>query len=517
MMQTKLSNALKDAVLFFTAIAILLYIPISCARAPQAEQTLRIGLEAEPVTLDPHLNAESATWSVLGNIFEGLVGFDRNMGIVPQLAVSWENPDDTTWLFHLRRGATFHNGQIMKASDVIYSLKRAKYKMQSKVSGAIALAEGFEAAGDYTVKITTDKPDPILLNKLTSIYIVPRTYYETSSDSMAAQHPVGTGPYKLDRWLQKQQVTLVRNEYYYGKRPNIDKVIFIEVASRDMRAQSLLTGKVDLIRSMPAEYFEKLKDHTEFRMITSPGLMISYLGLDMSGKCRPFLDAKVRKAIYLGINIDGIINAIVGGYASPANQLAPQGIFGYNPGLIRPAYNPVQALALMEASRYPKGFAVTLDIPENALSVGEAIRADLEKIGIKITLVAAPWRQFYKKITGGQTAFYLVGWTCTNGDASDIFNACLHSPVAGREYGGANIGRYSDSRLDSLIEISNQLLAVSERQDCLQLIMSLAMDDLPLIPLYMQNNFYGARKGILWQPRLDERIYVSEIELAGKE
>ena len=502
--------------LYFAAIAILLYIPISCARAPQAKQTLRIGLEAEPVTLDPHLNAESATWTVLGNIFEGLVGFDRDMRIVPQLADSWENPDDNTWLFRLRRGVTFHNGQTMKASDVIYSLERAKYKTQSKVSGAIALVKEFEAVGDYAVKITTGEPDPILLNKLTSIYIVPRWYYETSSDSMAAKHPVGTGPYKLDRWIQKQQVTLVRNEYYYGKRPNIDKAVFIEVASRDMRAQSLLTGKVDLIRNMPAEFFKKLKDHPEFRMITSPGLMTSYLGLDMSGKCRPFLDAKVRKAIYLGINIDRIIKAITGGFAMPASQLAPQGIFGYNPEIIRPAYDPEEALALLQASRYPKGFAITLDIPENALLVGEAIRTDLEKIGIKIKLVSAPWRQFYKKITGGQTAFYLVGWACTNGDASDIFNACLHSPVAGQGYGVANIGRYSNSRLDSLIEISNHLLAVSERQDCLQMIMSLAMDDLPLIPLYRQDNFYGARKEILWQPRLDERINVSEMELIEK-
>jgi len=498
--------------ILLAAVATFLFLLPGCNRQPKAGQLLRIGLEAEPVTLDPHLNAESATWTVLGNIFEGLVGFDREMRIIPLLATHWENPDDNTWLFHLRRDVIFHNSQKMKASDVVFSLERARDKPQSKVGGAMSSIAGIEAVGDQAVLITTHKPNPVLLNKLTSVFIVPRHYYENNGDSIVAVEPVGSGPYKLEKWEQKKQALMTRNESYYGKKPKISKALFIEVASRESRVQALLSGKVDIIRNLPAESFGEVNSSREFKVIISPGLMVSYLGMDMSGKCKPFLDAQVRKAIYLGINVEKIIDTEMNGYGTPAGQLTPPGIFGYNPSIDRARYNPVEARALMKASRYPDGFTVKLDIPENAISVGEALRADLEKIGIKVKLAPSPWRQFYKKITEGQSAFYLVGWDCTSGDASDIYNACLHSPDTKQGYGSANIGRYSSSRMDSLIEESNQLLASSERQASLQQIMSLAMKDLPLIPLYMQDNYYGVRKEVNWQPRLDERIYVSDME-----
>jgi peptide/nickel transport system substrate-binding protein len=497
-----------------SAITFLLFpLLLNCTNTKRHEKAIIIGLEAEPVTLDPHLNSESATWTILGNIFEGLVGFDREMNVIPLLAVSWENPDDITWTFDLRRNVYFHNGQALKAGDVVYSLDRALNMPRSGISNSISSISGFTALNDYQVKITTSKPNPILLNKLTNVYIVPRGYYEGNGDSLAAPHPIGTGPYKFEHWLPKQHVILTKNEKYYGKRPAINRVTFVEVAARDERAQALLSGSVNLIRNLPSESFGKLNDNSEFKLLTNPGLMVSYLGLDMSGRFKPFLDNNVRSAIYLAINIDKIIDKAIGGYGIPAGQLVPPGVFGYNPAIKRPPNAPKKSKILIKESKWPEGFKVTLDIPENARKVGELIAADLSQIGITVRLEPVPWRQFYNKITSGRSDFYLVGWDCTSGDASDIFTACLHSIDLKTGYGSANIGRYSNLQLDSLIEMSNHLLTNKERQLCLQGVMRLAMNDLPLIPLYMQNNFYGIRKQIKWQPRLDERIYVSEIEM----
>ncbi|MDI6739946.1 MAG: ABC transporter substrate-binding protein [Candidatus Edwardsbacteria bacterium] len=500
------------------AIIMMAFLQIAihgCARQSPLHKELKIGLEAEPVTLDPHLNGESATWTVLGNMFEGLVGFDREMRLIPLLAESWENPDDLTWVFHLRKHVRFHDGATFTADDAVFSLLRAKNHPQSKIRSALTSVCGIAATDPYTVVIKTIDPTPILLNKLVSMYILTKKYAQSHDDAFLAENPSGTGPYKFAAWEKKAGVTLVKNAGYWGKPPLVERVVFKEMRSRQDRGNALLSGEVDLIRGVPADAFETIRRDSRTKLILGPGLMVSYLGLDLTGKCPAFLKPRVRQAIYAGIDIDGIIKRRLNNYGKASGQLVSSSIFGFNPEIIRPPYDTTKAKVLLQMAGHQKGFAITLDVPENAKGVGEDIASDLDKIGIRVVLSTAPWSVFYNKITKGQSAFFLVGWDCTGGDASDFFDACLHSPKNIFGYGSANLGRYANRRMDQMIEQSNQTINPRQRQVYLQEIMKFAIDELPLIPLYTQDTFYGGCKEIIWTPRLDERIYAAEIKISG--
>lgn len=495
------------------ALLALLLALAGCRQERRLVQIFKIGLEAEPVTLDPHLNGESATWTVLGNMFEGLVGFDREMRIIPLLAESWENPDEHTWLFRLRRDVLFHNGDLFTSDDAVYSLLRARNHTRSIIQTALTGVSGITAKDPYTIVINTIDPNPILLNKLVSVYMLSKKAAQASDDSILAGKPVGTGPYQFEKWEKQAGVTLVKNAGYWGKPALVERVIFKEVRLRQERGKALLSGEVDLIRGVPSDAFDSIRRDSRTKLILGPGLTVSYLGFDLTGKCPAFRELRVRQAVYAGIDIEDIIRRQMHGYGTASGQLVSPGIFGYNPEIIRPPCDTAKAKILLQMAGYKKGFAVTLDVPENAKGVGEDIALALDKIGIRVSLAITPWGAFYKKITKGQSAFFLVGWNCTGGDASDFYDACLHSPNRVLGYGSANLGKYSSRRMDFLIEQSNQTIYPRQRQIYLQDIMKLAMDELPLIPLYTQDTFYGGRKEIMWTPRLDERIYAAEIQI----
>jgi len=457
-------------------------------------------MEDDIITLDPHRHDDSVTHSVLANIYDPLVAFDGQMRIVPALAVSWENPDDLTWRFHLRPGVKFHSGRPCLSQDVVFSLKRARTK---EVGHYISGIRDVTEVDSLTVEVVTEEPTPLLLNKLTFIDIVP----SGCPDSIS--RPVGTGPYIFQDYQRGETINLKADDEYWGGKPAIPAAVFKIIPEDGDRLKALLDGEIFLARDMEGESKKRILADPELVYLSRPGLGVTHLGINI-GMGGPLAKKKVRQAIFWALDPAEIV-AESGMEAEPWDQLVSPYIVGYHPGegIKRPDVR--RAKRLLAEAGYPRGFTTDFELSNSAAATsGHLIARQLGKVGIRVNVVGMEWTGFTQRLKRQESPFFLIGWACSSGDASDLYDACLHTKTASG-YGQANHTGYSNPAVDRLIERSNQILDPKGRIAILHQIQNEVMEDMPLVPLYIRNRGYGVRKGIDFTPRQDARVKLIEI------
>lgn len=475
-------------------------------QVPAANQ-IRIGISSDVVTLNPHGHDDGVTWGVQANIYEGLVAFDAQLRIVPCLATKWENPDSTTWRFYLKSNVSFHDGRQMRIADVLYSIRHAIHDPDSQIRSKLAGVREIAAYSEGAISIRTGSPDPVILNKLVDIYIVPEGAF-----MQRPGNPPGTGPYVLEAWKRAGTVYLSRFSGYWGPRPVIERAAFVPLLDQLHRAEPLLHGSIDLVNGLTADDIAPIASRSDLKMLVTAGTTVSYLGFKCGGPANPFDDRRFRRAIYLAIDVERIIRETFHEFGEPANQPVPPAIFGYNPSLARRSHDLARAQALVAEMGGPPTEPLTLHMPENAVRrVGPHLQRDLEQLGLTMRIQPHAWKDFYGKMMDGDLGFYLSGWSCGSGDASDFYDACIHSRAGG--FGEVNVGNCSDPTLDQRIERSHTILNAKERLVVLKGIMETVMEELPVIPVYYVNEYNAASKKVVWSPRADDRVLVREIRL----
>ena len=371
-----------------------------------ATSMLRIGHEGDVMTLDPLAVAEATTHSVLSNIYEPLVTFDRDMRLVPALAVSWQAPDERTWLFKLRGNARFHDGRVVAASDVHFALERARSDPGSGVRGQLSTVEAVEEVDSLTVKVTTRGPDPLLLNRLSYVLIAPKA----SSPGPAA---AGTGPYRILRWDPGRSLDVEAFTDYWNGRPPIDRVRFLPLQETDQVLAALRLGQVDVVRWLSEQRIREFEGLPGIRVASRPGLSSYYLWIDSRprpvGDRNPFADKRVRHALSLALDRKEIVRRL-GGRGVVADQLVQQGVFGYISTLPPLGFDPDQARRLLKLAGHPKGFEVSMSHRPGEAVAGLAgmVRDMLGAVGIQVTLVSPPWPEMMSAWDAGRLPFFLA-------------------------------------------------------------------------------------------------------------
>ncbi len=489
-------------------------------------KTLTVGVASGALSMDPHGFEEVATISILSNIFEAPVTLDGNLSVRPALAVSWENPEPTEWIVRLRRGVRFHNGSVFNADDVLFSFDRIKHWARSGYRGEMAMIVSAEKIDDYTVRFTTRRPFPLFLKKLSRLWILDKETVEKRTDGWIAAHPVGTGPYRFVEWRRGDRIVLEADETYREGKAVFDRVVFKPLTDSATRVAAILSGIVDLIDRVPTMDVKRIRRHREIRFYRRPGLRLIYLQMDQyrrhspwivsrDGK-NPLLDRRVRRALYYGIDEEAIVRYIMSGYALPAGQLCPEPVFGYDPALKRPGYDPQKAKALLKAAGYPDGFTIRLDAPNNRYvndaKIAEAVAVSLAKIGIRVEVNAMPKSRFFAQVSRQESSFFLIGWEDIDGDAGSMMSSCIHTYDRRRGYGRYNNGRFSDPRFDRVFEASEEVMDRAERLRLLRKAQRIALvEDQCVIPLHFQVDLYAAKRSIRFRPRLDGQIRAYEI------
>ncbi len=420
------------------------------------------------------------------------------MRITPLLAESWENPSDLVWRFRLRPGVRFHDGRLLNASDVVFSLERAR---SGRLSYYLSQVSTVRAADGMTVEIVTRQPAPVLLNKLNFIAILPGG----TPDSIAV--PVGTGPYRFEEYQPGRRLVLGAFDSYWGGRPRITRAEFAVLATPEERLAALARGEIHLAK------FVQLRDsarHPKAGLVyhSLPGLGVTLLGANV-GLPGPLTDRRVRQAIFWALDPARIIEQ-TGLDARPIGQLVAPFVVGFIPQAEADRPKADRARALLAQAGYGPGLRLELEASTSAAARAEAVARQLSSVGIDARVVPREWTVLTDRLNRRQARFFLVGWSCVSGDASDLLEACLHSQ-AGPGYGSANWCGYSAPELDCQIELAGRTLDARRRIVLLQQSLSAGLEDMPLIPLYVRDQTYAHCRSLDFKPRQDGWVLISEL------
>jgi peptide/nickel transport system substrate-binding protein len=488
--------------------------------APTQAQKLRIASAFDPQTLDPHALALLYHTRVVFQIYDSLVNRDENFRLEPGLALSWAQSGPTSWRFKLRPGVVFHDGTPMTGDDVVFSIERA-ITPPSQKSFQIKGVTGAKKIDEQTVEIQLAAPDAVLPEKLTQLAIMSRAWavkhgveraqdFNAKQETFAIRNANGTGPFMLDRYEPDVRLVLKRHPKWWGwadkRSGNVQEVSFLPIKSDATRIAALISGEIDAVLDPPLPDIERLKKSSSLSLIATADLGQQYLafdqardeleGSDVKGR-NPFKDRRVRQAVYHAINMELIVQKVLRGQGVPTGAFLSPRVDGSPPELDkRLPYDPAKARALLAEAGYPNGFSVPLDCVNVAWreAVCQAITAMLTQVGIRAQLRASPTNQFFPKLSQGTTPFAEYGWT-PNPDAWASLNGLFRTFDASG-FGTFNAGRYSNPKLDVLIDNLRNEPDLTRRRAMVGTVLRLAAEELPYVPLYRRTLNWAMAKNV---------------------
>jgi peptide/nickel transport system substrate-binding protein len=502
------------------ALAVAFVLVATMARAAE----LKIGLSADVTTLDPHFLAAQPNLTAARHVFEPLTDVDEKTRLGPGLAESWRALDATTWEFKLRRGVKFHDGSDLTAEDVVFSLDRP-YSIKGSPGGFTAYVRAIASkkiVDSHTVQIQTTVPYGALPQDINSILIVSKKAAANAGndDFDNGRAMVGTGPYRFVRFARGDRIELARNESYWGPKPAWDRVQLRILPSDPVRSAALLSGELDAIEHVPSADLAKLRANPALQFAQTVSWRTIFLHVDQyraqppsvtakSGKAlasNPFTDVRVRRAMSKAINRPAIVERVMEKLAIPAANFVSPGVFGHNPALKPEAYDPEGAKRLLAEAGYAEGFAITLGAPNNRYindeQVAQAVAQMLSRIGISTKVEAMPFGAFLARVRKEEFAFGMIGWGSYAGDLA--LRSLIAAPNAQKGYGTWNWARYTNPKLDHLIDQSLSIVDEKKREALAREAAAIAVNDVALIPLYHQLVTWAMKKDLSYPARTDE-------------
>ena len=503
--------------------------------APPVQYKLTIAVGGAFTSMDPHFFNFGPNNSLTSYVFEPLMRFDRKFQPEPALAVSWKAVDEKTWEIKLRQGVTFHDGAPFTADDVVFSFARIPTLMLSPGSFVYAVKPivQTEVVDPYTLRLHTATPVPLMPYNLTNVAMVSKKIGDgaTSASFNSLRSAIGTGPYRVTAFTVGEQATFQRNDSWWDKQPEWNNVIYRAVADNAARIATLRAGDADIIDQVPTTDVASLKANPKVTIIAMQGQRLIYLAPDASRTVTPFVtdpadkplevnplrDPRVRRALSMAINRDGLKDHVMDGYAAPTGQLMPEGLSGYEPGIPVDPFDPERAKKLLAEAGYPLGFGLTVHGPNNRYvndaKLVEAIAQMWTHIGVKTKVEVMPAATFFTRVLRAEFSMHLAGWASDTGEASsDLIELVATSdPAKGR---GAVFlpDKYSNPKVDTIIEQALATIDQDKRESLYREAERLAMPDMPIIPLHHQVNIWAVRKGLTFHARMQERTNAWDIE-----
>lgn len=384
----------KSWISAFVCLSSFLNVPVA-----NAAGALNVGIQLEPPNLDPTSGAAAAIDEIVyANVFEGLTRINEDGTVAPALAKSWSISDDgLEYEFQLRESVRFHDGTLFDAKDVVFTLNRARAQDSTNAQRPIfERIDSVKPISQYAVSVRLKEPVGAFLTYLgwgDAVIVAPESAPNNASN------PIGTGPFKFDRWRKGASVTLVRNNEYWGDAAALDRINFIFIPDPTAAFAAIMAGDVDGFPNYPAAENLPLIERDQ-RLRIDRGSGEGEIILAINNAKAPFNDLRVRRALNHAIDKQAIIDAALFGYGTPIGSHFPPHHPAYVDLSARYPYNPDEARKLLKEAGFADGFKTTLALPPPAYArrSGEIIAAQLEAVGIEVEILNIEWAQWLDQV-----------------------------------------------------------------------------------------------------------------------
>lgn len=481
----------------------------------QTKDTLTVALVPLIDTLDPHMHFQRTGILVNINMYDSLLHKNTKLEYEPSLATSWKSLSDTTWEFKLRKGVKFHNGDPLTADDVKFSFDRVLNKdNKSPQYGNVRAIKEVKIVAPDTVHLITDKPYPLLLERLVFFPIIPKKHYEkVGAEAFGASAPVGTGPWKLAEYKRGEHIRLEAFDQHWRGKPPFKTLVFRGIPEVATQVAELKTGGVDIIRNVSADLVPDLKANPGTYISSTPILRTHYVMLDM--RAEPFNKKLVRQAANHAIDREAIVQKMMAGLGKVVPTVVHPAAFGYDPSITPYPYDPKKAKELLAKGGYPNGVDVTIHSSfVEFRPVFEAICQMLTEVGIRATPKIWDPGPAYNK-------FFQADGKATHGaygswgyysvfDADAILHPLYHTEPGG--WIGKHYARVEG--LDQLIDQARSTVDATARKRTYTQILKLIKEEAPSIFLFHQFDTLGISKKVQYAARGDEWLWLFDAKPA---
>ncbi|MBF0280051.1 MAG: ABC transporter substrate-binding protein [SAR324 cluster bacterium] len=475
---------------------------------------IRIGYTADALSLDPANHRERTTETIIRNMFDGVLTRSSDMKIVPELAESWQQLDSLTYEFKLRQGVKFHSGDEMTADDIKFSLERvinegALEGQTSPRKSLLGTLKEVKVIDPYKVHMILSEPWPILPAFLPWHEIVSKKFAEKVGVKGMSTQANGNGPFKLVQWDRGSQIVMERFNDYYGGAADlepvgaaqVDRLIWKIIPENASRVAALLSGNVDIINDLPVHSISQVNQSSNAKVLTVNGTRSFFS--DFNHQKAPFNNLLVRQAINHAVDVNLIIEKILGNRATRLNGILSPNAFGHNPTLPEYSYDPEKAKSLLRQAGYPDGFSMTLDTVGAYKDLAEAVVSFLAPVGINAKVQV--WESSVLKAKwlaeDNQRDMWLSSWGNGSLDPVGLLVPKLRTKARG------NYGKYSNAKIDELIDAANIEPNREKRAAYYQTAESIINREAALLFLWLPQEVYGVSKRLSgWVPSPDGRI-----------
>jgi peptide/nickel transport system substrate-binding protein/oligopeptide transport system substrate-binding protein len=455
----------------------------------------------DPSTLDPAISNDIYGGAVIQQIFDGLVSLDQTLAITPSLAELWRaSRDGLTWTFTLRKGVRFHHGREVTADDVVYSLTRVlDPRLKSGAAdlftsirgapefrrGEAPVVSGLAALDRYTVKVSLTEASLPFVSVLAvaQAKIVPRELAERDPARFGL-HPIGTGPFRFERWERGREIVLTANPEYFDGPPRLSRLVYriFPGGQLDHVYEEFLKGELEDTQPPTRDYRRAISGGRHL-YVRRPMFSLRFYGFNT--RMKPFDDRRVRQAVVAAVDREAIIDEIHQGKHTLARGIVPPGTLGFNPALVAPGHDPERARALLAEAGYPGGrglpkVEIWSSVTNDAIRrEHELIRRSLAAVGIRAEFeYLTDWPAFTKALTEGRLPVFLYAWFADVPDPDNFVTKLFHSKSP------RNYARYRNPVIDELLEAARATPDPHRRVDLFRRAEQAIVDDAVVLPVW---------------------------------
>ena len=525
---------MKQPSLALVAIAVAAAMTAGVAQA----KPFKWASQADVASWDIHAQNNGLHNAIHPYVYETLVTYNsKNFQVEPLLATSWKEVTPKQMRFNLRKGVKFQDGSAFTADDAVFSITRA----MAKTSNYGPFVQGIEKVvkvDDGTIDIFMVDPNPVLLRQMTELRMMSKAWAEknksvepkdikASDENFAHRNAMGTGPYTLESWQPDVKMVFKRNPNWWGKMDgNVTEIVYTPIKSAATRIAALLSGEVDFVLDPTPQDLARLRANPDLKVVDGLENRTIFLGLDqfrdelpgsnVKGK-NPLKDLRVRKALYQAIDADTISRNIMRGLGKPTGTLVAPQVAGWTEAVgKRMPYSVDTAKKLLAEAGYPDGFEVDFACPNNRYindeAICQAVTAMWSRVGVKAKLRTLPLVTYFPMIQRYEASIYMLGWGVPTFDSLYSLQSLVRTVGQGGD-GNYNVGRYSNQRMDYLVDRIKVETDAPVRSRMLTEALQLSNDTVSHIPLHDQVIPWAMKKNVEMIHRADNRVDMRAVKV----